>query len=90
MAGIETIAHLQENQRITIMFCAFEGPPRIVRFWGKGMFAIFTPINDSCQTSGEVYEVGTPEYDSFIPKDHRKPGSRAVIKVNIHKVGFVS
>ena len=30
-SGVETIAHLRENGRITLMFCAFEGPPRIVR-----------------------------------------------------------
>ena len=34
--GCETIAHLRENGRITIMFNAFEGPPRIVRLFGKG------------------------------------------------------
>ncbi|MPZ14337.1 MAG: pyridoxamine 5'-phosphate oxidase family protein [Chloroflexi bacterium] len=35
-SGVETIAHLRENGRITIMFCAFEGPPRIVRLYGRG------------------------------------------------------
>lgn len=35
-SGVETIAHLRENGRITIMFCAFEGPPRIVRLHGRG------------------------------------------------------
>jgi len=35
-SGIETVAHLRENQRIVIMLCAFEGPPRIVRFHGRG------------------------------------------------------
>lgn len=35
-SGIETIAHLRENGRITIMFCAFEGPPKIVRLHGRG------------------------------------------------------
>ena len=35
-SGIETIAHLRENGRITVMFCAFEGPPRIVRLFGHG------------------------------------------------------
>ncbi|KAI8803092.1 hypothetical protein BJ742DRAFT_777577 [Cladochytrium replicatum] len=34
-SGIETIAHARENGRITVMFCAFEGPPRIVRLWGE-------------------------------------------------------
>jgi hypothetical protein len=32
----ETIAHLRENGRITLMWCAFDGPPNIVRVHGTG------------------------------------------------------
>src|ERR1043165_6539927 len=35
-SGAETAAHLRENGRIVIMFCAFEGEARIVRLHGKG------------------------------------------------------
>jgi predicted pyridoxine 5'-phosphate oxidase superfamily flavin-nucleotide-binding protein len=35
-SGVETIAHLKENQRITIMFCALNGAPKILRLYGKG------------------------------------------------------
>ena len=35
-SGVETIGHLQENGRIVVMFCAFTGPPRIVRLHGSG------------------------------------------------------
>ena len=35
-SGVETIAHLPDNGRLTFMFCAFEGPPRIVRLQGRG------------------------------------------------------
>ena len=35
-SGAETIAHLRENGRIALMFCAFEGPPKIVRLHGRG------------------------------------------------------
>jgi hypothetical protein len=35
-SGAETIAHVRENGRIVVMFCAFEGPPRILRFHGRG------------------------------------------------------
>ncbi len=35
-SGIETQAHVQENGRMTIMFCAFEGPANILRLYGKG------------------------------------------------------
>src|SRR5689334_25176695 len=35
-SGAETIAHLAENGRITIMFCSFQGSPNIVRLHGVG------------------------------------------------------
>jgi predicted pyridoxine 5'-phosphate oxidase superfamily flavin-nucleotide-binding protein len=35
-SGAETIAHLRENGRIVVMFCAFEGPPKILRLHGRG------------------------------------------------------
>ncbi|MBO4206276.1 pyridoxamine 5'-phosphate oxidase family protein [Micromonospora echinofusca] len=35
-SGAETIAHLRENGRITLMCCAFEGPPKVVRLHGRG------------------------------------------------------
>ena len=35
-SGAETIAHVRENARIVVMFCAFEGPPRILRLHGEG------------------------------------------------------
>lgn len=35
-SGNETSAHLLENGRITFMFCSFDGPPNILRLYGKG------------------------------------------------------
>jgi len=35
-SGVETIAHLQENGRIVLMFCAFQGAPDIFRLYGHG------------------------------------------------------
>lgn len=35
-SGNETAAHLNENKRITIMFCSFEKVPNILRLYGKG------------------------------------------------------
>ncbi|KAL4063753.1 hypothetical protein J3A83DRAFT_4051357, partial [Scleroderma citrinum] len=71
-SGVETIAHLREpgNGRITLLFHAFEGGPKILRFWGIGT----------------VHEFGTPEYDTYIPPEKRKAGSRAAIVIDIHKV----
>ena len=74
-SGVETIAHLHEpgNGRITVMFNAFEGPPRIVRLWGRG----------------EALEYGTPKYLDFVRKNEVKTiaGTRAVVVVHIHQVG---
>ena len=39
-SGAETIAHIRENGRLTVMFCAFEGPPRILRLHGRGEYVL--------------------------------------------------
>lgn len=72
-SGIETVSHLHEpgNARIVIMFNAFDGAPRIVRFWGKG----------------HVLEYGTDAYEDFIGQHKVKPGSRSIVMVKIHQVG---
>jgi len=70
-SSIETVAHLRDNKRITILFQAFEGPPRICRLFGTGSF----------------HEYGSEEYSKYIPDESRHPSSRAVIVVDIHKVG---
>ncbi|KZT68474.1 hypothetical protein DAEQUDRAFT_751279 [Daedalea quercina L-15889] len=72
-SGSETMAHLREpgNGRITIMFCAFDGAPRIMRLFGHGL----------------VLEFGTLGYDELLPPDVRHPGSRCAVVVDIHKVG---
>ncbi|KAG6889546.1 hypothetical protein C0995_016673 [Termitomyces sp. Mi166 len=69
-SGIETISHIRENGRITILFNAFEGPPRIARLYGKG----------------SVFEFGTSEYNALLPEGTRHPGSRAVIILDGFKV----
>ena len=58
-SGIETVAHLRENGRITIMFCAFEGRPLIVRLYGRG----------------RVVEPGDPEWPADRPASRSSPGS---------------
>lgn len=40
-SGVETLAHLKENGRITLMFCAFEGPANILRLYGRGEAVAF-------------------------------------------------
>ncbi|KAI0056523.1 hypothetical protein BV25DRAFT_1893999 [Artomyces pyxidatus] len=70
-SGIETISHLRENGRITILFNAFEGGPRILRLFGRGT----------------VHEFGTLEYNALLPVEERNPGSRGVIVVEVDRVG---
>lgn len=74
-SGSETISHLHEphNGRITIMFNAFDGPPRIVRLWGYGT----------------VLEFDSPEFTSYIATHDIKtiPGTRSIVVVDIHQVG---
>ena len=87
-AGIETIAHLREagNARITVMFSAFQGPPRIARLFGTGASRPYFGAR-GLTGAGTVHEYGTPEYDALLPAHTRKPGSRAAIVVDVHKVG---
>ena len=69
-SGAETAAHLRENGRIVIMFCAFDGPPKIVRLHGHG--AIITPSDDRFS-----------EFSSQFPAN---PGTRAFVHVAVRRV----
>lgn len=69
-SGAETIAHLRENGRITVMFCAFEGPPKIVRLHGRG----------------EVVEPGDPSFDELRARFPAGTEARAVIRVAVERV----
>lgn len=69
-SGVETIAHIQENGRIVIMFCAFDGPPKIVRL--HGFAEVIYPNHDSF-----------PELrGSFAPHT----GARAIIRVKLDRI----
>jgi hypothetical protein len=53
-SGYETIRHVRENGRIVVMLCAFEGPPRIVRFHGTGQVLLWDePGFDAAATQFE-------------------------------------
>ncbi|HEX2052464.1 MAG TPA: pyridoxamine 5'-phosphate oxidase family protein [Actinomycetota bacterium] len=69
-SGVETIAHLRENGRIVVMFCAFEGKPRIVRLHGKG----------------SVWEPGDVRYGELEGLFPDYPGARAVIEVKVQRI----
>ena len=70
-SGIETIAHARENGRIVFMFCAFEGPPRIVRLHG----------------TSEVLAAGTPEYETLARLFPEYPGRRAIVRARLTRIG---
>ena len=58
-SGAETIAHLRENGRIVIMFCAFSGPPRIVRLHGRG--TVLTPDDERFTELLASHDFAEPE-----------------------------
>jgi Pyridoxamine 5'-phosphate oxidase len=69
-SGVETIAHLRENGRICVMFCAFDGPPRIVRVHG----------------TGEVIEPNDDEFEGLRAHFDDYPGVRAIIRIRAHRI----
>lgn len=69
-SGIETVAHLRENRRIVIMFCAFEGPPKIVRLHGHG----------------EVITQQDPGFGELSRHFPNAFGARAYIKIDVTRI----
>ncbi len=69
-SGAETVAHLRENGRMVIMFCAFEGPPKIVRLHGTG--TVITPEDAKFS-----------EMAALFPSN---PGTRAFIEIAVKLV----
>lgn len=69
-SGVETIVHLRENGRLTVMFCAFDGRPRIVRLYGHGR-AVLPGDADWADVSA-----GFPEL----------PGVRSVIVLEVERI----
>lgn len=73
-SGAETIAHLRDNGRITLMFCAFEGPPNIVRLHGRGRFV--TLYDDGFADLLARFDGGVDD----------SRGARAVVVVDVERV----
>jgi hypothetical protein len=69
-SGIETVAHLRQNGRITLVFCGFEGRPLIVRLYGRG----------------RAVEPGDAGWDDLISRFPGYPGARSVIVVDVERV----
>lgn len=69
-SGNETAAHVCENSRITFMFCAFTGSPRIVRLYGVG----------------QVVLPETPQWADLIGRFRVYPGVRQIITAEVSRV----
>jgi hypothetical protein len=69
-SGAETIAHLRENGRIVVMVCAFAGPPRIVRFHGRG----------------EVCEPHEPAFRALRGLFAEEPPARAIVRIAVSRI----
>jgi len=71
-SGSETRAHLMasDDKRLTIMFCAFEGPPVILRLYGQGRSLMR----------------GTPEYAELAPGFEDMAGARQIVRLSVDLV----
>jgi hypothetical protein len=69
-SGIETIAHIRENGRICVMFCAFEGAPRIVRIHG----------------TGDAVEPGDDEFEGLLGHFDDYPAVRSIIRIRASRI----
>lgn len=69
-SGVETIAHLKENGRIVLMFCAFQGPPMVLRLHGHG----------------RVIEPGCKEFEDLAGQFPEFEAKRAVIVVQVERI----
>jgi predicted pyridoxine 5'-phosphate oxidase superfamily flavin-nucleotide-binding protein len=69
-SGIETLAHLRENGRITLMWCAFEGAPKIARVHGRG----------------EAVVDGDPRFADLVARFPEHPGVRSVVVVEARRI----
>jgi len=69
-SGNETSAHILENGRITFMFCAFDGPPNILRLYGKGYTVLPTDA----------------AWQELAPHFHLHMATRQLIVADVYKV----
>jgi hypothetical protein len=71
-SGAETAAHLRDNGRLTVMFCAFAGQPKIVRLYGQGRY--LRPGDDD-------FAALRPHFDL-----HTEHGLRGIVDVALSRV----
>ena len=78
-SGSETAAHLIENGRMTIMFVAFEGSPRIMRLYGRGEFVLPNEVdkNEALRDAYKGELEGGNDYDN---------GFRCIVILHLDRV----
>lgn len=69
-SGIETVAHLRDNGRIVLMFCAFAGRPTVVRLHGTG--SVLTEADGG--------------FAALLPRFSEHPGVRAIVVVDLVRI----
>jgi hypothetical protein len=72
-SGIETVAHIRENRRIVVMFCAFEGRPKIMRLHGEGT----------------VHQRGDSTFDELLPyfdTTFKAESLRSIIEIDVQRI----
>lgn len=72
-SGNEASAHLRADGRLTIMMCAFEGPPLILRLYGRG----------------SVLLRGTPGYSDLLAahfSGEEPVGARQIVRLDVDLV----
>lgn len=71
-SGTETSAHVAMcgDGRITVMFCAFDGAPLILRLYGRAT----------------IHQIGTPGFDALAPNFPALPGARQIVEIDVGMV----
>jgi Pyridoxamine 5'-phosphate oxidase len=69
-SGAESVAHVRENGRMAVMFCAFDGPPKIVRLHGHGT----------------VIDLESPRFTEMVSLFPPHPGTRAFIHLQVTRI----
>ncbi|MBK9386224.1 MAG: pyridoxamine 5'-phosphate oxidase family protein [Planctomycetes bacterium] len=68
-SGVETIAHAQENGRITLLFCAFEGKPKIARLYGRA----------------EIVRPSDPKFPTLAAHFPPHPATRSIVRIAVER-----
>ncbi|MCU1452197.1 MAG: pyridoxamine 5-phosphate oxidase-related FMN-binding protein [Acidimicrobiales bacterium] len=69
-SGAETIAHVRENGRLTVMLCSFGPKPQIVRLYGHGSTVL----------------PGDERWDELVTQFPERPGRRSIVLLHVDRI----